>query len=174
MAGRLTVQERAQIAAHYEVWRSIVEVQRWWRTIKGRHAQIDPKTIKNCHAKLMTTGSVSDTQRSGRPSKFRDPEVVQVVQEMFSRSPQKSKWMGRRGSHEWPVRSPDLTPCDFFLWGWLKEQVYSTKPKNLEELEGRIREVMSSIPQEFLVKSVDAVHGRLEKLVANDGAHIEF
>ena len=81
------------------------------------------------------------------------------------------KWMGRRGSHEWPARSPDLTPCDFFLH---LLQVYSTKPKNLEELEGRIREVMSSIPQEFLVKSVDAVHGRLEKLVANDGAHIEF
>ena len=70
MAGRLTVQERAQIAAHYEVWRSIAEVQRCWKTIKGRHAQIDPKTIKNCHAKLMTTGSVSDTQRSDRPSKF--------------------------------------------------------------------------------------------------------
>ena len=54
MAGRLTVQERAQIAARYEVWRSIVEVQRWWRTINGRHAQIDPRMIKNCHAKLMT------------------------------------------------------------------------------------------------------------------------
>ena len=23
-------------------------------------------------------------------------------------------WMGRRGPHEWPARSPDLTPCDFF------------------------------------------------------------
>ena len=90
MAGRLTVQERAQIAARSEVWRSIIEVQRWWRNIKGRHAQINPRTIKNCHAKLMTTGSVSDTQRSGRPSKFKDPEVVQVVQEMFSGRPQKS------------------------------------------------------------------------------------
>ena len=90
MAGRLTVQERAQIAACYEVWRSIIAVQRWWRNIKERHAQINPRTIKNCHAKLMTTGSVSDTQRSGRPSKFKDPEVVQVVQEMFSGSPQKS------------------------------------------------------------------------------------
>ena len=38
----------------------------------------------------MTTGSVTDTQRRGRPSKFKDPEVVQVVQEMFTRSPQKS------------------------------------------------------------------------------------
>ena len=87
MAGRLTVQERAQIAARYKVWRPIVEVQRYWRTIKRRHAQIDPK---NCHAKLMTTGSVSDTQRSDCPFKFRDPEVVQVVQKMFSRSQQKS------------------------------------------------------------------------------------
>ena len=33
---------------------------------------------------------------------------------------------------------------------------------------------MSSIPKEFLVKSVDAIHGRLEKLGANDGARIEF
>jgi len=31
MAGRLTVKERAQIAARYEVWNSVVAVQRWWR-----------------------------------------------------------------------------------------------------------------------------------------------
>ena len=35
MAGRLTVQERAQIAARYEAWGCIVQLQRWWRTIKG-------------------------------------------------------------------------------------------------------------------------------------------
>ncbi|CAI9536326.1 unnamed protein product [Staurois parvus] len=52
------------------------------------------------------------------------------------------RWLGRRGPHEWPATSPDLTPCDFFLWGLLKEQVYSTKPKTLEELEGRLREVI--------------------------------
>ena len=82
--------------------------------------------------------------------------------------------MGRRGPYEWPTRSPNLTPCDLFLWDWLKEQVYSTKRTILNELEGRIREVMSSIPQEFLVKSVDAVPERLEQLVANAGGHIEF
>ena len=69
---------------------------------------------------------------------------------------------------------PYLILCDFFLWDWLKEQVCSITPRNLEELEGRIREVMSFNPQEYLVKSVDAVHGRLEKLVVNDDAHIEL
>ena len=44
----------------------------------------------------------------------------------------------------------------------------------MEEIEGRTRAIMSSTPQEFLVKSVDAVYGRLEKLVTNDGAQIEF
>ena len=28
--------------------------------------------------------------------------------------------------HEWPPRSPDLTPLDFFLWGYIKGQVYKT------------------------------------------------
>jgi len=27
------------------------------------------------------------------------------------------RWLGRRGTHEWPARSPDLTPCDFFPVG---------------------------------------------------------
>ena len=33
---------------------------------------------------------------------------------------------------------------------------------------------MSFIPQEFLAKLADVVCGRLKKLVANYGAHIEF
>ena len=44
----------------------------------------------------------------------------------------------------------------------------------LEELEGQIQEVISSIPQDFLGKLVDTVLRWLEKLVVNTGAHIEF
>jgi len=29
-------------------------------------------------------------------------------------------WIGLRGPQEWPSRLPDLTPLDFFLWGYLK------------------------------------------------------
>ena len=38
----------------------------------------------------------------------------------------------------WPPRSPDLTPCDYFLWGHLKNKVYSTPPENTGELRERI------------------------------------
>ena len=35
---------------------------------------------------------------------------------------------------EWPPHSPDLTPLDFFLWGYIKSRVYQTPPADLEEL----------------------------------------
>ena len=89
MAVRLNVQERAQIAARYEVWNSVVAVQRWWRTVKGRNATIRQETKKNCHSKLLTTGSVTDA-RSGRPSTSRSEENVALVRDMFTRSPRKS------------------------------------------------------------------------------------
>ena len=82
--------------------------------------------------------------------------------------------MARRGPHEWLARSPDLTPSNFFPWGRLKEQVYCTKPTSLEEREGRICDVLSSTPQESLVKSVDVFPSQLENLVTNAGTHIEF
>ena len=38
----------------------------------------------------------------------------------------------------WPARSPDMTPCDFYLWGRLKNAVYKTNPRTLEELKRHI------------------------------------
>jgi DNA-binding transcriptional regulator YhcF (GntR family) len=90
MAYRISMQERAQVAARYEVWHSVVQVQRCWRTEHGPRATLDPKTTKKRHDKLMNTGSVFDIRRSGRPSKSRSEENVRMVQDMFTRSPQKS------------------------------------------------------------------------------------
>lgn len=62
-----------------------------------------------------------------------------------------NKWIGRRGSFlEWPPRSPDLAPNDFFLWGYLKSIVYKTPPTSLDELKYRIKDGCSKItPQTF-------------------------
>ncbi len=46
-----------------------------------------------------------------------------------------NRWIGRCGPISWPARSPDLTPCDNSLRGYIKEKVQgvpkSTKSKNL-------------------------------------------
>ncbi|GBO01369.1 hypothetical protein AVEN_275664-1 [Araneus ventricosus] len=38
----------------------------------------------------------------------------------------------------WPPWSPDLNPCDFWLWGYLKNVVYGGPIANLAELKNRI------------------------------------
>ena len=42
------------------------------------------------------------------------------------------------GDIGWPPHSPDLTPCDFFLWGYLKPNVYEQCPRTLEALKEAI------------------------------------
>ena len=34
---------------------------------------------------------------------------------------------------EWPPRSLDLSPWDFFHWGYLKDKVFITPPESLNE-----------------------------------------
>ncbi|CAG2054531.1 unnamed protein product, partial [Timema podura] len=50
---RLTLHERAKLASRYQVWQSVVQVPRWWRSSHGPRALLDLKTIKNCHEKLI-------------------------------------------------------------------------------------------------------------------------
>jgi hypothetical protein len=49
-----------------------------------------------------------------------------------------ARWIGRNGPVAWPARSPDLNPCDFFLWGYMKELVYSVPVDTIEILQERV------------------------------------
>jgi hypothetical protein len=46
----------------------------------------------------------------------------------------------------WPRRSPYLTPCDSFLWGYLKAQVYQYRPQTLKGLKEEITQEFAVIP----------------------------
>ncbi|GFV21896.1 uncharacterized protein TNCV_4525831 [Trichonephila clavipes] len=39
--------------------------------------------------------------------------------------------ISRFGPVNWPPRSCDLTPLDYFLWGYVKSLVYADKPQTL-------------------------------------------
>ena len=51
---------------------------------------------------------------------------------------------------DWPPRSPDLTPPDFYLWGSLKSKVYANNPKTLAQLKANIRLEIAAISSETL------------------------
>jgi hypothetical protein len=84
-----------------------------------------------------------------------------------------SRWIGRGGPIQWPPHSPDLTPCDFWSWGMVKESVYSRKVRNINELKDRIQTVVSSIPREMCVRALNATVARWILCVEPNGEQIE-
>jgi hypothetical protein len=58
------------------------------------------------------------------------------------------RWIGRNGPISWPARSPDLNPCDFYLWGHMKQLVYTNEIATVEELRRRIFNAADQIRQQ--------------------------
>lgn len=83
------------------------------------------------------------------------------------------RWIGRRGPIEWPARSPDLTPLDFFLWGYVKQVVYKQNLKNLDELRESITNAINSIGRDVIKTVFSNIEKRLQMVIDNNGAHIE-
>ncbi|GFV50565.1 transposable element Tc3 transposase [Trichonephila clavipes] len=61
--------------------------------------------------------------------------------------------ISRFGPVNWPPRSCDLTPLDYFLWGYVKSLVCVDKPQTLDHLEDNIRRVIADIRPQMLEKS---------------------
>ena len=76
---------------------------------------------------------------------------------------------------EWPPRSPDLTPLDFFLWGYLKQKVFRTPPANLVELRRRIVDEVNVLRQNpaIIRSSFNAMMGRTNHCMQRNGSHVE-
>ncbi|GFW06802.1 DUF4817 domain-containing protein [Trichonephila clavipes] len=63
--------------------------------------------------------------------------------------------ISRFGPVNWPPRSCDLTPLDYFLWGYVKSLVYADKPQTLDHLEDNIRRVIADIRPQMLEKVIE-------------------
>ncbi|GFY01962.1 putative DD41D transposase [Trichonephila clavipes] len=70
--------------------------------------------------------------------------------------------ISRFGPVNWPPRSCDLTPLDYFLWGYVKSLVYADKPQTLDHLEDNIRRVIADIRPQMLEKVIENWTSRLD------------
>jgi hypothetical protein len=58
-----------------------------------------------------------------------------------------NRWIGRGSTINWPRRSPDLTPLDFYLWAWMKSEVYRIKVDTRKELLNSIMDAIARIKE---------------------------
>lgn len=77
---------------------------------------------------------------------------------------------------QWPPKSPDLNPLDYWFWNALKEKVYEgrrTPFTSVDQLKRRVRRVwQSAINEDHLQKSILEFKKRLNAVVQNEGGPI--
>ena len=109
-------------------------------------------------------------QHDGAPSHY-SRHVVQHLNDTFP-----NMWIGRGSTVNWPPRSPDLTPLDFCLWGWMKSEVYRKKKVDARaELLVNILDVITYIKecQDALRRTTRHVLTRFAKCTDVDGGIFE-
>ena len=85
--------------------------------------------------------------------------------------------ISRNGPVEWPPRSCDPTPLDFFLWGHMKSLVYANKPATLDDLKDNIQREIANVPLEMCARVVENWVQRINRCKRACGGHmtdIEF
>ena len=69
------------------------------------------------------------------------------------------RWIGRGGPQDcnvtWPPRSPDMTPMDYFLWGFIRSKVYVKNYENISELKGAIISAFQEVSDRMVTLTMD-------------------
>ena len=90
------------------------------------------------------------------------------------------RWVGRATATDntsctWPPRSPDLTVCDFFLWDFVKDNVYvQPLPKTQLELREGINTAIGNVTRDMIERVWQEWEYRLDICFVTRGAQIEF
>ncbi|XP_074032655.1 uncharacterized protein [Leptinotarsa decemlineata] len=127
-----------------------------------------PMLLYDAEVPILDTDRPITFQQDGCPAHW----AVSVREHLNRCFP--SNWIGRDGPIPWPARSPDLTPLDFFVWGRVKELVYTTEITTREELLQRIEAAFGIMEQEMQMKvTTTEVRNRCRKCIRNGGGHFE-
>ena len=81
--------------------------------------------------------------------------------------------ISRTTTVEWSPKSPDLTPLDFHVWGYLKDRVYADAPHTIPHLKQNITETARAIPYNMRAHVLDNFKRRVAACIANNGRHFE-
>ncbi len=81
----------------------------------------------------------------------------------------------KKGGWSWPPYSPDLSPLDYFLWGYVKDQCYANRRTTISALRKNITHIFDLLLEDPGIFSLvtQNFQRRLVRVVERVGGHIE-
>ena len=64
-------------------------------------------------------------------------------------------------------------PLDFFLWGYVKDKVFSTPVPDIKNLKARVTDAFATVTEDMLENTWREIDYRLDILHATVGAHVK-
>lgn len=95
-------------------------------------------------------------------------EVRQLLSQNFNEN-----WYSRGGPTAWPPSSPDLSPPDFSLWGYIKNHVHIQRPRDIPDLRNKIAVAIEQITSQMLDKTWKHMATRYRLRCECQGGHAE-
>jgi hypothetical protein len=74
---------------------------------------------------------------------------------------------------QWLSNLPDLTAADFFLWGYLKAQVFTHILPDFNSLKNAVRQEIANVMQDTLHCVMASVPGRWQQCLYCHGGHLQ-
>ena len=90
--------------------------------------------------------------------------VLSWLQEHFQ-----DRVIGRLTSNEWAPHSPDLNPLDFFLWGYIKDQIQGETFADVEMLKRRVDQLIKATPKTMCERAVEHFASRVKMCADRNG-----
>lgn len=94
----------------------------------------------------------------------------QTIELLRTRFP--GRVISRHGDQNWPPRSCDITPMDFFVWGFLKGKVYANNPQTLQELKYAIRNAFAEMVPQLCARVIQNFVNRMDICQRSRGGHL--
>ena len=108
---------------------------------------------------------------NNEPSAFKG--ISTTIRSNFWKRQENNRVISGKTDFEWAPHSPDLSPPDFFLWGYLKDRVYKTNPQTIGELKRNIQTEMEAIDEATCRAVMSNFIRRMEMCQHQEGGHLE-
>lgn len=104
-------------------------------------------------------------QQDGAPA-HNSHNVTQYLNDNFP-----DHWIGTRGPANWPPRSPDLSVLDFFLWGFIKNKIYSVRHETKNDLRVATQQAFTELQERpiIIINALNSIRKRCEMCITKNG-----